>query len=63
MYKKINFEKPKCRNFSVKDIPELTKVSEELSEQTKKKYKEYLMKLRENLNSRFLDLFSFEVQP
>ena len=46
-----------------KDKPELTKVSEQLLEQTRKKYKEYLMKLRENLNIRFLDLFSFEVQP
>ena len=43
-------------------MPELTKVSEQLSEQPEKKYGEHLMKLRENLNSRFSDLFSFEVQ-
>ena len=44
-------------------MPALTAVSEQLSEQTRKKYEEYLMKLRENLSSRFSDLFSFEVQP
>ena len=42
-------------------MPELTEVSEQLSVQIRKKYEEYLMKLRENLNSRFSDIFSFEV--
>ena len=46
-----------------KDMPELTELSEQLSQQTRKKYEEYFMKLRENLNGRFSDLFSFEVQP
>ena len=39
---RINIQK---KNF--KDMPELAEVSEQLSE----KYEEYLMKLRENLNS------------
>ena len=43
-------------------MPSLTEVSHQFSEQTKKRYEEYLMKLRKNLNSRFSDLFSFEVQ-
>ena len=36
-------------------MPKLTKVSEQLSKQTRKKYEEYLLKLRENLS--FTDLF------
>ena len=32
-------------------MSELTKFSEQLSEQTRKKYEEYAIKLRENLNS------------
>ena len=37
------------KNFE--DMSELTKFSEQLSEQTRKKYEEYAIKLRENLNS------------
>ena len=44
-------------------MPELTEVSQQFSEQTRKKCEKYLRKLKENLNSRFSDLFSFEVQP
>ena len=55
---RINIQK---KNFE--DMPDLTEVSEQLSEQTRKKYENYLMKLRENFNSRFSYLFSFEVQP
>ena len=49
------------KNF--KDMPELTEVSEQLSEQIRKKYEDYLIKMIENLSSRFSDLFSFEVKP
>ena len=55
---RINIQK---KNFE--NTPEFTEVSEQLSEQTTKRHEEYLMKLRENLNSRFSDLFSFKVQP
>ena len=49
------------KNF--KDMPELTEISEQLSEQIRKKYEDYLIKMIENLSSRFSDLFSFEVKP
>ena len=54
---RINIQK---KNF--KDMPELTEVSEQLSEQIRKKDEDYLIKMRENLNSRFSDLFLFEVK-
>ena len=50
----INIQK---KNFE--EMPELTEVSEQLSEQTRKKYKEYLIKLRENLNSRLVKILYF----
>ena len=60
---KLHWFRINIQKIKFKDMPELTEVSEQLSEQTRKKYEKYLMKLRENLNSRFSDLFSFEVQP
>ncbi len=54
----INIQK---KNFT--SLPELTKIIGHLSDQTNKKYAEYLLKLKEKLSSRFSDLFSFEVQP
>ena len=51
---RINKQK---RNF--KDMPELTEVSEQLSEQTRKKCEEYLIKLRENLNSRLVRMLLY----
>ena len=60
---KLNWFRINIQKENVKNILELTEVSEQLFEQTRKKYEKYLMKSRENLNSRFSDLFSFEVQP
>ena len=40
-------------------MPELTEVSEQLSEQTRKKCEEYLIKLRENLNSRLVKMLLY----
>ena len=60
---KLNWFRINIQKKNVKNILELTEVSEQLFEQTRKKYEKYLMKSRENLNSRFSDLFSFEVQP
>ena len=51
---RINKQK---KNFE--DMPELTEVSEQLSEQTRKKYEEYLIKLRENLNSRLVKMLLY----
>ena len=48
---RINIQK---KNFE--DMPELTEVSEQLSGQTRKTYEEYLIKLRENLNSRLVKI-------
>ncbi len=54
----INIKK---KNFN--RIPELTKEIGHLSDETNKKYAEYLMKLKEELSNRFSDLFEFEVEP
>ena len=51
---RINKQK---KNF--KDMPELTEVSEQLSEQTRKKCEEYLIELRENLNSRLVKMLLY----
>ena len=40
-------------------MPELTEVSEQLSEQTRKKCEEYLIKLRENLNCRLVKMLLY----
>ena len=40
-------------------MPELTEVSKQLSEQTRKKYEEYIIKLRENLNSRLVKILLY----
>ena len=45
------------KNFE--DMPELTEVSEQLSEQTRKKCGEYSIKLRENLNSRLIKMLLY----
>ena len=45
------------KNFE--DMPELTEVSEQLSKQTRKKCEEYLIKLRENLNSRLVKMLLY----
>ncbi len=44
-------------------MSELTEVIGHLSDETNKKYAEYLLKLKEELSIRFSDLFEFEVQP
>ena len=51
---RINIQKKKFE-----DIPELTEASEQLLEQTRKKYEEYLIKLRENLNNRLVKILLY----
>ena len=56
---KLHWFRINTRKKNFEDMPELTEVSEQLSEQTRKKYEEYLIKLRENLNSRLVKILLY----
>ncbi len=59
--KKLRLFQINIKNFN--GMPELTEVIGHLSDETNKKYAEYLLKLKEELSIRFSDLLEFEVQP
>ena len=57
--KKLHWFRTNKRKENFEHMPELTKVIEQLSEQTRKKCEEYLIKLRENLNSRLVKMLLY----